>query len=153
MSHTTDTLVLEEFLPFRLNRLSESISLKFAQHYKREYGMTRPEWRALAALGQHGELTSTQIGKFSTMHKTKVSRAVQALSKRGWLHRQRDDNDRRVEYVKLTPNGRKNYVKIVELAHAFEEELTASMDESAKATVQSALKLLEELEQPTAPSK
>lgn len=146
MNKAPDLLVLEQFLPFRLSRLSESISLKFAQHYKREYGMTRPEWRALAALGQLGTLTSTQICQHSNMHKTKVSRAVLALSQRGWLNRKRDDNDRRIEYLQLTPIGKRCYAKLVGLAHQFQAELSSSMSSSELATVNEALRILERLE-------
>lgn len=146
MKKTSDTLILEEFLPFRLSRLSESISLKFAQHYKREYGMTRPEWRALAALGQLGTLTSTQICQHSNMHKTKVSRAVQSLSKRGWLIRKRDDSDRRVEYLQLSAIGLRRYSKLVELAQQFQNELLSTMSPSAISTVNKALRILENLE-------
>ncbi len=146
MKKTSDTLILEEFLPFRLSRLSESISLKFAQHYKREYGMTRPEWRALAALGQLGTLTSTQICQHSNMHKTKVSRAVQSLSKRGWLIRKRDDSDRRVEYLQLSAIGLRRYSKLVELAQQFQNELLSTMSPSAISTVNKALLILENLE-------
>ena len=146
MKKTNDILILEKFLPFRLSRLSESISLKFAQHYKREYGMTRPEWRALAALGQLGTLTSTEICQHSNMHKTKVSRAVQALSERGWLIRKRDDDDRRVEYLQLSAIGQRRYSKLVVLAKQFQHELLSSMSPSALSTVDKALSILEELE-------
>lgn len=146
MTKAPDLLVLEQFLPFRISRLSESISLKFAQYYKREYGMTRPEWRALAALGQLGTLTSTQICQHSNMHKTKVSRAVQALSERGWLKRKRDDTDRRIEYLQLTPTGKKRYSKLVGFALQFQAELQSSMSSSELSTVNKALSILEKLE-------
>lgn len=145
MSKSTDILVLEEFLPFRLNRLSELISLDFAQHYKREYGMTRPEWRTLAVLGQHGKLTSTQICGYSTMHKTKVSRAVQSLAQRGWLKRKRDTTDRRMEYVQLSVKGQKIYIKLADLARKFEDDLKCSLSTSAYSSVQKALLLLENM--------
>ena len=45
---------LEQFLPFRLNRAAEFVALRFAAAYKAEYGLTRPEWRTLAALGAAG---------------------------------------------------------------------------------------------------
>ena len=146
MKKTTSPLILEEFLPFRLSRLSESVSLKFAQHYKREFGMTRPEWRALAALGQLGMLTSTQICQHSNMHKTKVSRAVHSLDKRGWLKRERDDQDRRIDYSQLTPLGKKRYAKLVALAHQFQAEMFSTMSLSELSTVNEALRLLEALE-------
>lgn len=141
-----DKLILEEFLPFRLNRLSESVSLKFAQTYKREFGMTRPEWRTLATLGQHGRLTSTQICGFSTMHKTKVSRAVQSLAKRGWLTRERDLADRRVEYLQLTQRGVRSYGKLVQMAREFELEFIRSLPTDAFDTINKALGLLESVD-------
>ncbi len=108
--------------------------------------MTRPEWRALAALGQLGTLTSTQICQHSNMHKTKVSRAVQSLSKRGWLIRKRDDSDRRVEYLQLSAIGLRRYSKLVELAQQFQNELLSTMSPSAISTVNKALLILENLE-------
>lgn len=146
MNKSTAPLILEQFLPFRLSRLSESISLKFAQHYKREFGMTRPEWRALAALGQLGTLTSTQICQHSNMHKTKVSRAVQALNQRGWLHRKRDKADRRIEYLQLTQIGRRRYTKLVALAHQFQSDMDSTMSAAELATVNEAIRILEQLE-------
>lgn len=64
---------LESFLPYRLNRAAELISLSFAREYKQRYRLTRPEWRALAALGNVGRMTATEIGTHSNMHKTKVT--------------------------------------------------------------------------------
>ncbi len=99
---------LEQFLPFRLNRAAEFIALRFAAAYKAEYGLTRPEWRTLAALGSSGRMTATEVGVHSTMHKTKVSRAVFALEERRWLKRTQDEDDRRVEHLELTAAGQQS---------------------------------------------
>lgn len=116
---------LDAFLPYRLNRAAEMVSLRFAAQYKARYDMTRPEWRALAALGSYGRMTATAIGANSTMHKTKVSRAVKALEDRRWLKRSLDENDRRVEHLELTALGTRIYREMVVLAHAYERELVA----------------------------
>ena len=47
---------LETFLPYRLNQAAEQVSQRFAAQYRARYRMTRPEWRALAALGAYGRL-------------------------------------------------------------------------------------------------
>ena len=57
-----DILILEDFLPYRLNRLAEAVSRDFSRIYRERYGLTRPEWRTLAALGQYGTMTAKQIG-------------------------------------------------------------------------------------------
>ena len=114
---------LEAFLPYRLNRAAEMVSLRFAAQYKARYAMTRPEWRALAALGSYGRMKATEIGANSAMHKTKVSRAVKALEERRWLKRTLDENDRRVEHLELTEHGLRIYREMVELARTYEQEL------------------------------
>lgn len=118
-------LALETFLPYRLNRISEHVSRRFAAIYHDRYAMTRPEWRALAALGQFGEMTATAIGAHSSMHKTKVSRAVVGLERRKWLTRATDPRDRRIERLTLTREGRRVYLELANIAHAYGRELEA----------------------------
>jgi len=116
-------LALEAFLPYRLNRLADAVSRAFAAGYRARYGLTRPEWRTLATLGQYGTMTATEIGAHSSMHKTKVSRAVAALKERRWLSRMTDSTDRRIERLSLTKAGQKAYAELVPAAKAFEAEL------------------------------
>ncbi|WP_287263875.1 MarR family transcriptional regulator, partial [Mesorhizobium sp.] len=100
-----DTLELESFLPYRLYRLADAVSREFSRVYKDRHGLTRPEWRTLAGLGQHGTMTATALGEQSAMHKTKISRAVAELERRRWLTRKPDEKDRRVEHLTLTNAG------------------------------------------------
>lgn len=118
-----DILELESFLPYRLYHLADLVSREFAKIYKDRFGLTRPEWRVLAGLGQHGTLTATALGEQSAMHKTKVSRAVAELERRRWLKRAPDAQDRRVEHLTLTPAGLAAYREMVPLAKAFEAKL------------------------------
>lgn len=122
------SLDLEKFLPYRLNRLAEAVSRDFQTIYRTRYGLTRPEWRLLASLGQHGTMTATEVGRDSAMHKTKVSRAVSALEARRWLRRETDLEDRRVERLALTPAGAKAYAELVPLARRFEADLLRLLD-------------------------
>ncbi|MFC6445681.1 MarR family winged helix-turn-helix transcriptional regulator [Shinella zoogloeoides] len=114
---------LETFLPYRLNQAAERVSQRFAAQYRSRYRMTRPEWRALAALGSYGRMTATEIGANSSMHKTKVSRAVRALEEKRWLKRSEDMSDRRIEHLELTPAGKRIYGEMITLARAYEEEM------------------------------
>ena len=123
-----DILRLEHFLPYRLNRLADAASREFSTIYRDRYGLTRPEWRTLATLGQFGTTTATAIGAHSAMHKTKVSRAVFELEKRKWLVRATDGHDRRVEHLSLTPAGLRTYRDLIPLARAFETRFLAALD-------------------------
>jgi DNA-binding MarR family transcriptional regulator len=116
-------LTLEEFLPYRLNRLAAAVSQAFRAVYGPHHDLTVPEWRVLATLGQLHEATAKAIGAHSSMHKTKVSRAVRALEERRWLRRRESIDDRRKELLSLTRSGRNAYSQIVPRAHAFEAQL------------------------------
>ena len=113
-----DELKLENFLPYRLSRISATVSQEFRSVYGLHHDLTIPEWRVLATLGQFGEISAKAIGAHSSMHKTKVSRAVRALEERRWLKRRGSEEDRREEILALTPLGRKTYAEIAARAIA-----------------------------------
>ena len=138
-----DVLELERFLPYRLNRLAEAVSRDFARTYRERLGLTRPEWRLLATLGQFGTMTATAVGAHSAMHKTKVSRAVAALEKRGWLARATDTDDRRIERLTLTSRGAATYRDMVPVAKAFEARIEALMGGKDRASLARGLAALE----------
>lgn len=96
---------LAHFLPYLLNQAAEVTSRAFQDSY-RDHGLTRTEWRVMANLAAHPDLTASEIGRFTFTDKTKVSRAVQALQDAGWLARQTDPQDRRRETLALTDAGR-----------------------------------------------
>lgn len=136
-------LLLEDFLPYRLNRLADVVSREFSAIYKDRYGLTRPEWRTLATLGQFGTTTATAIGAHSAMHKTKVSRAVFEFEKRNWLVRQADAQDRRIEHLSLTKAGMAAYRDLLPLARAFERRVLETLSDAERDTVLGALTSLE----------
>ncbi len=136
-------LDLEGFLPYRLNRLAEAVSRHFGKLYRGTHGLTRPEWRTLATLGQFGTMTATEIGAHSAMHKTKVSRAVAGLEKRRWLERRPDAADRRMEHLALTASGVAAYRDIVPVAKAFEAELLDCLDMARRDSLNADLAALE----------
>ncbi len=142
---THDSFDLEQFLPYRLNRAAEFVGLRFAAHYKAKYGMTRPEWRTLAALGSSGRMTSKTVGIHSSMHKTKVSRAVFALEQRRWLRRSQDEADRRVEHLELTAAGQQAYRELIELARRYQADLEAEIGESGIKALSTGLAAIEEV--------
>nr|WP_047032303.1 MarR family transcriptional regulator [Hoeflea sp. IMCC20628] len=138
-----DVLALESFLPYRLARAAEIVSRQFAALYRERHGMTRPEWRTLATIGQFNRITATEIGAHSSMHKTKVSRAIRALEQRKWISRQVDDTDRRVEHIELTREGRNRYRDLVALARTYEARLTGMLGESGATPLEAGITAIE----------
>lgn len=121
---SVDGLRLEQFLPYRLNVVGFFASRALGRIYGARFGIDIPQWRVLAQLGEFGRLTSRDIGELAQMHKTKVSRAVGELSKRGLVSRAENRQDRRETFVALTPAGQRIYEQIVPLALAFQARWT-----------------------------
>jgi DNA-binding MarR family transcriptional regulator len=139
---------LNEFLPYCLNRAAEEVSLGFQEVYRKRYGMTRPEWRVLAHLGQFGPMTASEISVRSRIHKTKVSRAVYALEKRRWLVRRPDDVDRRVGHLELTRKGTAKFREIGEAAAGYDRDLRSRLNREEETVLMAALARLSKPEVP-----
>ena len=139
-------LRLETFLPYRLMVAAEKISLGFSKIYKEKYDLSRPEWRVLASLAQFNRATATEVGAHSSMHKTKVSRAVFVLEKRKWLVRKTDELDRRVEWLELTREGKTKFAALAKLAKAYELQVVTLLGREASAKLDEALARVEDLQ-------
>lgn len=122
-----DTLRLERFLPYRLNVVGFFASRALGRIYGEHFGIGIPEWRVVAQLGELGRLTARDIGERAQMHKTKVSRAVIELEKRGLVLRAENRQDRREAFIALSPAGERVYAQIVPLALAFEARWIADI--------------------------
>ena len=118
-------IVLEQFLPYRLNVLATVVSNALAQIYAERFDLTIPGWRIVATLGQYGVRTARDIATHAVMHKSTVSRAVSALEGRGLVVRRPNRDDRREEWLELTREGRRIYDALAPEALAFEDGLVS----------------------------
>lgn len=119
---------IERFLPYRLNRIAETFTGNFARYCSQNYELSWSEWQVLWALGEQVHTTAKSIAAHSGLGKTKVSRAVKALDERYWLERSTDPEDRRFELLQLTPEGRRNYEELRDLAGDYERWLERAVD-------------------------
>lgn len=136
---------LETFLPYLLSQAAESSSLAFQQIYKDRYGMLRTEWRVLFHLGLYGSMTASEIGARAKTHKTKISRAVHRLSERRFVIRTKDEGDRRVEHLKLTPAGIEAYEYLRGVAMSYDQALTEKLTQQEAEILRKALSKLAQL--------
>ena len=132
---------LSEFLPYLLFRAAEQTSRDFQKRYQARYGMLRTEWRVLFHLGM-GLDTAKQICDFAGLHKTKVSRAVQALENKRFLSREENSEDRRSEFLKLTALGEAALKDLSEDASIFTDNFVSVLGQKRHADLVAALKAL-----------
>ncbi|WP_342452369.1 MarR family winged helix-turn-helix transcriptional regulator [Pararoseomonas baculiformis] len=116
-------LRLAEFLPYRLSVAVESVSRAFAERYEAEFGLSIPEWRVMAVLGESEALSTQAVIARTEMDRVKVSRAVIRLADKGLVSRHPHPEDQRAQMLRLAPRGMALYRRIVPRAHALQSEL------------------------------
>ncbi len=126
----SDDLILENFMPYRLARLSSTVSTTIARAYDKEFGLSIPEWRVIAILGRFPGLSAVEVAEQTFLDKVAVSRAVTKLIKSGRIDRQFADADRRRSILNLSDKGREVHDGVAKLALKFEDDLLAGLDEA-----------------------
>ncbi len=120
-------LRLENFLPYRLSILSNTVSGSIAAMYAEQFDLSIPEWRVMAVLGRHPNLSAIEVAERTLMDKVAVSRAVAKLLKTGRLQREFADKDKRRSILKLSPDGVSVHAEVAALALSYETDLLQGM--------------------------
>ena len=136
------SLLLDEFLPYRLVSLSQRISQSLSSIYREEFGVSVPEWRILANLAERGELNPSEIAAQTSMDRARVTRGIKDLRAKKCLVKRPDANDQRAYRLRLSATGEALYRKIVPLALAWERELLAGLDDAEHRALMRALDVL-----------
>jgi len=124
------SIELNDFLPYRLDYLAKVMSRSVSAIYKEEFGITVPEWRVTAFLGEFHEMTSSQLCSRSLMDKVMVSRAISGLRKKGWVKEVTVEEDNRAKRVFLSDKGMQCYQKILPRVQLWEKSLLHGLTES-----------------------
>ena len=119
----TADLKLQQFLPFRLNRLAAEVSNALSETYRMRYGLDVPQWRVMATLGTDEPLYAQDIVRSTRTHKSTISRAVAELVDRGLVERVTAPADARAIQLRLTAAGRDLYAALVPVVLGYERRL------------------------------
>jgi DNA-binding MarR family transcriptional regulator len=137
-------LELAHFVPFRLNRLAAGVSQHLSAIYRGRFALEIPEWRVMATVGQRPGCTAQHVAASTRMHKTRVSRAIAQLLRRGLLRRAAAPHDRREMRLRLSAAGRRLYAELVPLALARERALLQCLSTAERHGFLAALTRLEQ---------
>jgi len=124
---TGDTLVLDDFLPYRAARLATALSRGLAAQYETRFDISVAEWRVLVHLTQQSEISVRDIFTRVDMDRARVTRAVQRLVERGYVSKLVNPDDRRLVRLGLTGPGRHLAAELSALARAFESSIMAAL--------------------------
>ena len=136
-------LRLEIFLPYRLAVVAREISASLARKYEKQFGISIPEWRVLAHLAEVGKCSSGDICARTAMDKAMVNRAVTRLAAAGLVTAATSTEDRRLNVLTLSPQGRALYDRVMPVALDHETEL---VDALTAAERDSLLNMLDKLQ-------
>ena len=139
---TRPKLHLENFLPYRLSVLSNTVSGAIASAYFSHFGLSIPEWRVMAVLAANPGLSAAEVTARTAMDKVAVSRAVANLLSVGRLRRTTAKNDRRRTHLELTTAGKNVYAQVVPMALNYERHLVAPLSARDRATLDRLMRIL-----------
>ena len=132
-AHHHAPLKLEDFLPYRLSILSNTVSQAIADDYQQHHDLGVTEWRVMAVLARFPGLSAREVAERTAMDKVAVSRALARLVANGRVKRAVHATDRRRSVLCLTPGGWTIHDAIAPLARQRERDLLARLDTEERA--------------------
>ena len=118
---------LQNFTPYRVALAAQLLSEKLASRYRRQFGITIPEWRVLVHLVAGDGASVRDIENAVAMEKSKVSRTVTRLHDRGLLTKRAHPGDKRLVHLSLTDKGRDIMTRLLPVATEFQAELVGRL--------------------------
>lgn len=70
------------------------------------FSITNEQWTVLKVINETPSLSQTEIAEKSLKDKTNITRILDLLEKSSWIERRRDENDRRMNRIHITEQGK-----------------------------------------------
>jgi len=122
-------LVLQEFLPYLLNRAGVRMGLMFSKDIE-PYGITLPMWRVMIELWHRGDFRLGELAERTAIDISTLSRLLVAMQRKGLITRRRSGLDGRALSLTLTPAGLDMSEKISPLALKYEALAMANLKDA-----------------------
>jgi len=140
LSRSAPKLNTEDFLTFRITRLSNALRTGLTKRYLEEFELSLPEWRLLALVARFSPLRFSEVTARSSMDKGQVSRTLREMAKKGWTKMKaiRTPGVRSAEalaapvMVSITPKGRALYASVLPVARRRQAEMLMTLTESER---------------------
>jgi DNA-binding MarR family transcriptional regulator len=110
------TTTIHDLLSYRLGVISGLLSRSAALRYRREFGVSLWEWRAIALLGAGAPMSLNELATGAGLDKSQMSRVVSVLTERGHVLREVDARDGRGVRLALSRSGRRVHAGLMRAA-------------------------------------
>ena len=128
---------------YRFSRIAALHSRAFSTVYARRFRLTVSTWKTLTVIGRFGPLSANAAGTHSSLEPDKVTRAVDALVKQGYVLRRQDSTDRRKVVLSLSAKGQRVHDELNRLRDIIEHEFLRVLSSSEIAALYRILDKLE----------
>jgi|TARA_B100001741_G_scaffold158292_2_gene130853 DNA-binding MarR family transcriptional regulator len=123
------TIILDDFIPYRLAILAKAVGTSLSKTYESQFGITNQQWRTLFSIARKANCSASYVVTHAALDKVQVSRALTGLIDIGLVVRKYDSLDRRNSVLNLTVEGWKTYREIALKAEKFEKKLLESLNQ------------------------
>ncbi len=103
------------------------------------YGLSSAQWRLLVHVLREGPVSQARLADWLEIEPISVSRLIDRMQKSGWVMRQPDPQDRRVQLIVATEATLAIRHELKAMATAVYDEAMAGLDPAARATLLSGL--------------
>lgn len=140
LSRNAPNLNVEDFLTFRITRLSNALRTGLTKRYLEEFELSLPEWRLLALIARFAPLRFSEVTARSSMDKGQVSRTLREMAKKGLTKMKsiRTPGSRGSEalaapvMVSITPKGKALYASVLPVARRRQAEILTTLTEAER---------------------
>jgi DNA-binding MarR family transcriptional regulator len=136
----SDTLDLDNYLPYLVNRVGTIIAEQYGAEALAPYHLSIAMWRVMAVLASKGGQRQIDLAGLTSIEVSTLSRLVTRLMRMGIASRTRSASSTREVVIKLTPKGKAQVARLVPLARDYEAAAIAGVRPDELAMVKSALR-------------
>jgi len=124
----------------RLLSCETVIEQKLRSLMRTQFSVTLPQFDVLSELERAGEqLTMSELSRELMVSNGNVTGVIDRLERNGFVFRSRADHDRRIQYIQLTPKGRKEFNEMAKQHERWLNDLFCDLSMSDMAALQELL--------------
>jgi DNA-binding MarR family transcriptional regulator len=142
---TTDSRVsLDERSIYRFWLLAAQIQRCLASFYVAKFGRPANAWHVFSVIGDHSEISPSEIARLTRLDRDKVTRIVDRLVAQGLMRRNQKSSDRRRVSLSLTAKGKRVHAEMEAMRRAVETEFLSALEPWERETLHRVLGKLQQ---------